>query len=102
MDGTEFTDNTILFPEKWIFRILQETTEDGFAPCRNVLIENNAIIFRRSQVSSEVNMGANTAPETFRFAKNRWFAEDRSDRSRPKLPTEEKDGTYGRAPRVSK
>lgn len=102
VDGAEFTDNTILFPEKWVFRILQETTEAGFAPCRNVRIENNAIVFHRSQVSIEVNIGANTAPETFRFAKNRWFAEDRPDRSRPKLPTEEKDGTYGRDPRVSK
>jgi polygalacturonase len=102
VDGAEFSDNTILFPEKWIFRILQETTEPGFVPSRNVLIENNAIIFRRSQVSTEVNIGANTAPETFRFAKNRWFAEDRPDRSRPNLPTEEKAGAYGRDPRVSK
>lgn len=102
VDGAEFTDNTILFPEKWVFRILQETTEAGFVPCRNVLIENNAIVFRRSQVSIEVNIGANTAPETFRFAKNRWFAEDRPDRSRPKLPTEEKGGTHGRDPRGTK
>lgn len=102
VDGAEFTDNTILLPDKWVFRILQENTEPGFVPCRNVLIENNAIVLRRSQVSIEVNIGANTAPETFRFAKNRWFAEDRPDRSRPKLPTEEKDGTYGRDPRVAK
>ncbi len=102
VDGAEFTGNTILFPEKWVFRILQETTDDGFVPCRNVLIENNAIVFRRSQVSVEVNIGAKTAPETFRFAKNRWFAEDRPDRSRPQLPTEEKVGNYGRDPRVKK
>lgn len=102
VDGAEFTGNTILFPEKWVFRILQETTDDGFVPCRNVLIENNAIVFRRSQVSVEVNIGAKTASETFRFSQNRWFAEDRPDRSRPKLPTEEKDGTYGRDPRVKK
>lgn len=102
VDGAEFTDNTILFPDKWVFRILQETTEAGFVPCRNVLIENNSIVFRRSQVSIEVNIGANTAPETFRFSKNRWFAEDRPDRSRPRLPTEEKDGSYGRDPRVKK
>ncbi len=102
VEGAEFSDNTILFPEKWIFRILQETTEPGFVPCRNVLIENNAIVFRRSEVSVEVNIGAKTAPETFRFAKNRWFAEDRPDRSRPQLPTNETDGTYGRDPRVKK
>ncbi len=102
VDGAEFTDNTILFPEKWVFRILQETTDDGFVPCRNVLIANNAIVFRRSQVAIEVNIGAKTAPETFRFAKNRWFAEDSPDRSRPMLPSKEKDGTYGHDPRGSK
>lgn len=102
VDGAEFTGNTILFPEKWVFRILQETTEQGFVPCRNVRIEDNSIVFRRSQVSVEVNVGAKTAPETFRFAKNRWFAEDRPDRSRPQLPTVETDGVYGRDPRNAK
>ena len=66
-----------------------------------MLIENNAIVFNRSQVAIEVNVGAMTAPETFRFAGNRWFAEDRPDRSKPKLPTEEKDGTYGTDPRIA-
>lgn len=102
VDGARFTRNTILFPEKWVFRILQETTDEGFVQCRNVLIEDNSIVFRRSQVAIEVNVGAMTAPETFQFAGNRWFAEDRPDRSKPGLPTDEKDGTYGRDPRVSK
>jgi hypothetical protein len=101
VDGAEFTGNTILHPEKWIFRILQETTDADFVPCRNVLIENNAIVFRRSPVAIEVNVGAGTAPETFRLVKNGWFAEDRPDRSRPRLPTEERQGTYGREPRGS-
>lgn len=101
VDGAEFTGNTILFPEKWVFRILQETTNDGFVPSRDVLIEDNAIVFRRSQVGIEVNVGTKTAPETFRFVKNRWFAEDRPDRSRPQLPTEETDGVYGRDPRTA-
>jgi hypothetical protein len=95
-------ENTILFPEKWIFRILQETTEEGFVPCRNVVIENNAIVFRRSQVSVEVNIGAKTEPETFRFARNKWYAEDRPERSQPKLPVKEVDGIYGRDPRDAK
>ena len=49
VDGAEFSNNTILFPTKWIFRILQETKEPGFVPCRNVLIEENEITFRRSE-----------------------------------------------------
>ncbi len=99
VDQAEFTGNTILFPEKWVFRILQETTTEGFPPCRNVRIEGNRIVFRRSQVSVEVNVGAKTAPETFKFAKNQWFAADRPDRSKPNLPTPETNGTYGTDPR---
>ncbi len=95
VDGASFTGNQILFPEKWIFRILQETNEAGFVASRNVLISDNSIAFRRAQVSVEVNVGANTQPETFQFSKNRWFAEDRPDRSKPRLPTEETDGVYG-------
>jgi hypothetical protein len=100
VDGAEFRGNTILFPERWIFRILQETTAENFVPCRNVRIEKNAIVFRRSQIREEVNIGPNTAPETFRFAENRWFAEDQPDRSRPRLPTEESGGEYGVDPRT--
>jgi hypothetical protein len=99
VDGAEFTDNTILFPEKWIFRILQETTEPGFPPCRNVVVAGSRIVFRRDQVKTELNIGSGTAPETFRFEKNRWFAEDRPAASQPKLPTEEIGGEYGIDPR---
>lgn len=102
VDGALFTHNTILYPEKWIFRILQETTGERFVPCRNVKITDNKIVFRRSQVQIEINIGANTAPETFTFANNHWFAEDRPDRSKPKLPTEESGGVYGRNPRTLK
>lgn len=99
VDGAEFSGNTILFPTKWIFRILQETKEPGFAPCRNVLLKDNRIVFRRSQVQIEVNIGDGTAPETFRFENNRWFAEDRPQASKPRLPVEEKNGVHGVDPR---
>jgi len=99
VDGAEFSGNTILFPTKWIFRILQETREPGFVPCRNVLIKGNSIVFRRSQVQVEINVSDATAPETFRFEKNRWFAEDKPHSSTPKLPTAEIDGIYDVDPR---
>jgi hypothetical protein len=99
VDGVEFSGNTILFPEKWIFRILQETTAPGFVPCRNVRVAGNRIVFRRSQLRTDLNIGSNTAPETFVFAGNQWFAEDRPEASQPQLPVEEKDGIYGRDPR---
>lgn len=99
VDGAEFSGNTILFPKKWIFRILQETREPGFVPCRNVLIKDNRIVFRRTQVQIDINSSDATAPETFRFERNHWFAEDKPQSSKPKLPTEEKDGIYGADPR---
>jgi hypothetical protein len=99
VDGAEFSDNTILFPTKWIFRILQETREPGFVPCQNVVVRGNRIVFHRSQVQIEVNLGGGTSPETFRFEKNQWFAEDRPQSSKPKLPTAEQDGVYGTDPR---
>jgi hypothetical protein len=100
VDGAEFTGNTILFPEKWIFRILQETATDGFIQCRNVTVRDNRIVFRRSQVQTEVNVGSNTQPETFRFENNHWFAEDRPAASKPHLPVSETNGHYGTDPRI--
>lgn len=98
VDGAEFTGNTVRHPEKWIFRVLQETKADGFPPCRNVVVTGNTFVFRRTQIREEVNIGPGTAPETFKFANNRWLAEDRPDASMPKLPVPESGGAYGRGP----
>lgn len=96
VDGAEFINNSVTNPSKWIFRILQETQEAGFAPCRNVLIKDNRIVFRRSQVQTEINIGGGTSPETFRFENNQWLASDKPQASKPKLPVEEKGGIYGK------
>ncbi|MCW1917019.1 right-handed parallel beta-helix repeat-containing protein [Luteolibacter sp. GHJ8] len=95
VDGAEFTGNKIVNPEKWVFRVLQETKEEGFAPCRNVKIAGNEIRFLREKVGAEVNVGGGTAVETFRFEGNTWVATDRPERSKPKLPVEEVAGKYG-------
>ncbi len=97
VDGAEFTGNTILYPEKWIFRILQETTDAGYSRTRNVIIKENRIVFRRSQVQIEINIGGGTEPETFQFTGNHWLAEDNPQASKPRLPTTEANGTYGNA-----
>ena len=95
----DFIGNTILYPEKWIFRVLQETTAEGFNPCRNVLVRDNRIIFRRAQVQIEINIGSGTDPKSFMFEGNQWFAEDYPESSKPRLPNEEKKGVYGMDPR---
>lgn len=98
IDGAQFIGNTILFPEKWIFRILG-TPDTKIIPPRNVLVKGNRIVFRRSQVQIDINIGPHTAPETFRFEGNQWFAEDAPTRSKPQLPAPETGGVYGRDPR---
>ncbi len=95
VDGAVFRYNTIYRPQRWILRILQETTEPGFAPCRNVRFEHNLVVFRQSEVHSHVNIGPNTEPQSFRFAGNLWYCEDRPEASRPALPTREQGGVYG-------
>ena len=99
VDGADFSRNTILFPKQWVFRILQETREPGFVPCRNVRISDNRIVFRRGDLRSDLNIGPGTEPQSFVFERNRWFAEDKPKASRPNLPTAEKDGQYGQDPR---
>ncbi len=99
VDGAQFVNNTIRFPTKWIFRILQETREPGFVPCRNVQIRDNVITFRRADVQIELNIGGGTAPETFQFSGNQWFATDKPAASRPNLPVAEQDGVYGVPPK---
>lgn len=101
VDGAEFTDNTILFPTKWIFRILNENTATTFVPTRNVLIKNNKIVFKRANVVVDINIGSKTEPKTFRFEGNRWYAEDKPWLSKPTLPTVEIGGTYGIDPRTN-
>ncbi len=100
VDGAVFESNLVLFPQRWVFRILQETRAPEFARCRDVVVRDNRIVFRRSDLREEINIGPDTEPHTFRFERNWWFAEDRPERSRPRLPVEERDAVYGRDPRT--
>lgn len=96
-DGTTVRYNTIYRPERYALRILQENTTQGFVPSRNGVFENNLVVFR-SEKWGGVNVGPGTAPETFRFARNLWYCEDRPGRSAPALPAKEKDGIVGKDP----
>lgn len=95
VDGCDFSHNRILQPQKWIFRILQETRAPGFVPCRRVTIHHNKIEFQRAKVRTELNIGDATAADTFVFHDNHWTASDRPQESRPQLPVKETDGRYG-------
>ncbi|MGQ9503533.1 MAG: right-handed parallel beta-helix repeat-containing protein [Thermogutta sp.] len=99
VDGAIFRQNTVIRPKLWVLRILQETREPGFVPSRNGVFERNLIVFR-SDLRDFVNVGPATAPETFRFADNWWYCEDRPQASRPRLPVEETGGIYGQDPQL--
>jgi hypothetical protein len=91
--------NTIYRPKRWALRILQETNAPGFVPSRNGEFTDNIVVFRSNEwFEGGVNIGANTAPKTFKFARNFWFCLDSPARSRPTLPTEEANGVYGTDP----
>ena len=101
VDGATVCFNTIVDPARWAIRILQETQQPGFVPSRRGKFTDNLIVFRSdSWASGGVNIGGGTAPETFEFARNFWFCRDRPDRSKPTLPTAERDGIYGTDPQL--
>lgn len=85
-------NNTFYQPENWVIRILQETTTDGFLPCSDNEFRNN-IIYIPDDLT-EVNIGPNTAPETFSFSNNLWFNAS-STSWVPNLPVEDVDQRIG-------
>jgi hypothetical protein len=101
VDGAVVRYNTIYRPARWVLRILQESQGDLYVPCRNGQFANNVIVFRAAEVSSIVNVGPGTAPETFRFHGNVWYCADQPERShRLALPTPEVRGTFGVDPQL--
>jgi Right handed beta helix region len=99
VDGAEVRHNTIYRPRRWCLRILQETTEPGFAPCRNGRFHDNLIAFRSGEMTVPINIGPATAPETFVLSRNAWYCLDDPARSRPELAIAEVEGVYGSDPR---
>lgn len=95
--------NTIINPERWSLRILQETVSSAdyvFEPCSRGRVLNNLFYFSRRQVATDVNIGPNTAPDTFTFRHNLWYAWDDPGRSQPVLPVTEVGAVIGRDPKL--
>ncbi len=94
-------NNTIVDPERWPFRILQETTSEGgytFLPASNGRVINNVVYFSAAAVSAHVNVGAETDPGSFVFQTNLWYAHDDPGASTPSLPAPETGGITGADP----
>lgn len=97
VDGAVVRYNTIERPGRWAVRILQENTTVGFVPSRRGVFTDNTILFKRGDMAGgAANVGEGTSPESFEFARNWWLCSDAPRDSRPKLPTMEADGVYGR------
>ncbi len=96
--GCLVANNTMIDPEHWVFRVLQETESTGeytFAPSGENTISNNVVVYSRALVGVVVNVGGGTAPETFTFSNNLWYAEDAPEQSDPALPAPESGGLVG-------
>ena len=79
-------NNTIYTPEKWVFRILQETVDTTrFPPCGDNSFRNN-IVYINNNVNTEVNIGPNTDPESFHLSNNLWYHSENQNWSGPNLP----------------
>jgi hypothetical protein len=96
-------NNTIIDPQNWLLRILQEHVSDDtytFLPASNGRFINNVVYFSRADLSSsDVNIGPNTDAPSFVFLHNLWFAHDNPAASAPQmLPSDEVQAIHGQDP----
>lgn len=99
VDGANVSFNTVVYPERWALRILQETDTSDFVPCRNGVFEDNLVVWYRKETEA-VNTGPGTEPTSFRFARNFWYVDSDPNAKKPNLPSLEVGGVYGVDPRI--
>ncbi len=100
VEGGVVRYNTIVNPETWVFRILQENNEPGMVPCAKGVFEKNIIVCEKNPVRAWLNIGGNTKANTFKFAENWWYHKAASQPAKPPLPSAEQGGTYGVDPQL--
>ena len=83
--------NIFYLPEKFVGRILQETSDKNFVSCQRGLFENNLVV-TDPRVTTYFNVGPKTSPETFVFKKNAWYRFGSDEK--PSLPVREINGIY--------
>ena len=76
IDGGLVRHCTVENPQRWVIRILQESTDARFIPSRNGIFERNRIQFDPSQISTLVNVGAKTNPDSFLSRGNSWVSSE--------------------------
>ena len=96
-------NNTIVDPQTWVFRILQETSSSQgytFVASSKGRFLNNLVWFSSKSLRTTVNVGGGTSPQTFQIAGNLWYAHDQPGASKPTLPVTETQAIYGKDPGI--
>jgi hypothetical protein len=95
-------NNTIIDPERWVFRILQETVDPTrFVVCGNNIFANN-IVIHTSGIATQVNIGSNTDPASFTLQNNLWYNSSDPSRSQWSSPQLTQSASlYGLDPQLS-
>lgn len=93
----DVANNTIIRPEKWVIRILQETVDPNrFVPCSQGLFRNNLIY--QGTLGTETNVGSNTSPNEFLFSNNFWYNFQNTMWQGPQIPTPDQNITKNQDP----
>lgn len=93
----DVANNTIIRPEKWVIRILQETVDPSrFVPCSQGLFRNNLIY--QGTLGTETNVGSNTSPNEFLFSNNFWYNYQNTNWQGPQIPTPDQNITKNQDP----
>jgi hypothetical protein len=99
IDGGVFHHNFVHRPFRWVARILNENQGNAIVDTQNGKLHDNRIVYNdtSSELSTAVNVGAETLPATYSFARNRWLnvSNPTPAGSTPSLPTAEQGGAYG-------
>lgn len=93
-----FHQNTVVNPEKWSLRILQENNDIQLGQCSNNSVMNNIFYFSDAAASPAINIGPNTIPESFFFSNNLWYNYQTPEGDYPNIPNTEFSGIYGLDP----
>ena len=105
IDGGVFHHNVASRPGHWVARILNENGGTPIVDTQNGIFQDNRIVYNDtgSEFSTAVNVGVETLPNTFAFARNEWLnlANPTPAGSTPTLPTPETGGVYGASPAPS-
>ena len=99
IDGGVFHHNFVHRPGNWVARILNENQGNAIVDTQNGRFHDNRVVYNdiASEFSTAVNVGPETVPASYQFARNRWLnlANPSAAGSTPTLPTAETGGTYG-------